>query len=415
MKKQLFGLFLLLPLLVLSVLFPSPSYAATFRNGDTVTVEQTLDNPYVFGGTVTIEAPVQNDLTVAGGTVTINDRIAGGILAAGGTLNIEGEVGNSLRAAGGTIRITAPVQRDVVVAGGNITLDESASISGDLVVNGGTINVQSPVRGNIYVNGGQVTLNAPVGGSVRAEVGSLILGRQAVINGDLNYTANERATLRDGAVIRGQENFTQGERQKNNTPEKQFAGLFTGWALYKLIADILASLLLIYLLYRFTRRIVESSAVEPLKNGFIGFATLFLGPILGLLLLILILPGILTFLFYGVLLILAMFLGKLFAGYLLLRWWYGRENRTYILDWKAAIVGPVVMFLLLLIPVIGWFVGFVIYLIALGTLVVYTFSWISSPTSGRTAPAPATRTSRATPARPARRSAAVRSSSRRGR
>lgn len=378
MTKRLLSLFFLLPLLLLTLLFPPQTYAATFRNGESVTVTEPLTDLYSFGSTVTIDAPVRNDLTIAGGTVTVNDRVTGDLLAAGGNLSIDGEIGNTVRAAGGSIRITRPVHRDVVVAGGTVTLDETASVSGDLIVSGGTVNVQAPVRGNVYVNGGQVTLNAPVGGSVHGDVGTLILGRDAVINGDLTYTSGQRATLRDGAVIRGQENYTPGEKQ-NDRAGKGLAAAFTGLALYKLIADILASLALIYLLYLFTRRIVETGAAEPLKNGLLGFAGLILIPILGVFLLVLLLPGILTFLFYGVLLILAAYLSKILLGWLLLRWWYGRDNHVYLLDWKAAVLGPIVMFLLMLIPVLGWFIGFILFLIALGALITSLFSWVSSP------------------------------------
>jgi len=393
MKHHVFRLFIFFVLLSASLLSPVTSYAATFRSGDTVNIDQNLTDLYVVGSTININAPVQNDLTVAGGTVNVSAPVSNSLIIAGGSLNIEGRIGNTIRAAGGTIRITEPVARDVVLFGGTITLDETASVSGDLVVNGGQINIQAPIGGTVYVNGGQVTINSTVGGNVEGDVENLILGRQAVINGNLNYTSEQRATLRDGAIIRGQENFRQAERRDRDDTGK-IAGAITGFSIYKLIADILGSLALIYLLYNFTRRVVEQGRAEPLKNSLLGLAALIVGPILAIFLFILIIPGFLAFLFYGLLILLAMLISKIFIGWLLLRWWYARDNRRYVLDWKAAILGPVGMFILLLIPVIGWLLGFLIFLISLGALAIEVFSWTTAPKA--TAPASSQATTRPT-------------------
>lgn len=382
MKRILF--FLFLPLLLLIVL-PASVQAATFRSGDSVRVDTTLEDLYASGGTVTIAAPTRNDLTVAGGTVTVNGPVTGGLLGAGGTINIRGVIGNSARVAGGTITLSAPIRRDAVLFGGTITLDDTASVSGDLIANGGTINIQAPVTGDIEVNGGQVTINAPVGGNVRGKMDTLILGNNAVINGNLSYTADRRAVLRDGAVLKGQENFRQ--REEHSDSGRKIAGILTTWSLYKLIADMLGSLALIYLLYRFTTRVVARGQEEPLKNGVLGLAVLILTPIIGFFLLILIFPGILTFLLYAAALFLAAFLSKILLGYFLLRWWYGRDRIQYRLDWKAAIVGPLAMFLLFLIPIIGWLIGFILFLIALGSLASEAATWLSSPGRERIRPA----------------------------
>lgn len=364
-------------LVVSFFLTPQTVHAATFQNGETVSITKPFTDLYASGGTVTVSAPVQNDLTVAGGTITINSPISGGLLAAGGTINSKAQISNTMRAAGGTITISAPVKRDVIVFGGTITLDETASVSGDLVVSGGTVNIQAPIAGDILVNGGQVTINSTVGGNVKADVGTLILGSKAIINGSLDYSADSRAVLRDGAVLKGTENFQQREAQ-HDQPEK-IAGLVTSWSLYKLIADILGCLALIYLLYRYTKRVVSASETDTFKKGLLGFAFLLIGPLLGFMLLVLILPGIATFLFYGLMLLLAAFMSKLLLGRQILHWWYGRNNISYTLDWKAAIVGPIGMFILFYIPVIGWFIGFLFFLVALGSLLYESFSWIAGP------------------------------------
>ncbi len=385
MKKQLFSLILVVPFFLFSLIFaPVMTHAATFRSGETVSVDDNLEDLYAAGGTVVINAPVTNDLAIAGGTLNLDAPVSNSVFASGGTINVRGTIGNTLRAAGGTITVSSAVARDVLLFGGTITVDREASISGDLVVNGGQVMIQSPVTGDVYVNGGQVTIDAEIGGNVEGNVENLVLGSQAVIQGDLRYESSQRAVIRDGAVINGQEDFRRMERADRDGAK--IAGLISTFSFYKLIADILGSLALIYIFYTFTRRVVERGMVEPVKKGLLGIAALILGPIIGFFLLILILPGIVMLILYGLLLLLATFISKIFLGWMIMRWWYGRNNRRYTLDWKAAVVGPLVMFLLLLIPVLGWFISFIIYLIAFGSLLTEIASWISSPDQERATP-----------------------------
>jgi len=72
---------------------------------------------------------------------------------------------------------------------------------------------------------------------------------------------------------------------------------------------------------------------------------------------------------YGITIIGGVFLADVYIGWFILRWWERRNKKIYLLDWKAAIVGPIALFILLLIPVLGWLVSTVIFLIALGALI----------------------------------------------
>jgi hypothetical protein len=52
-----------------------------------------------------------------------------------------------------------------------------------------------------------------------------------------------------------------------------------------------------------------------------------------------------------------------------MRWFERRSKKDYTLDWKAGVVGPLALFLILLIPILGWAVGAILFLIAVGALV----------------------------------------------
>ena len=358
------------------VLLPSSVNAATFRSGETVTVNEPLSNLYAAGGTVNVSSRTVNDLTVAGGTVRIEGDVTNSLLAAGGTLTLSGNVGNNARVAGGTVIIEAPIRNDLMVAGGTIDIDPESRIGGDLIITGGTVRLNAPVQGNVWLTGGQVEINNTVGGNVwGGEVGELRLGPNAVINGDLNYISNQRATIAEGATVSGKQNFKQLDRDLTDGAEA--AGTLAAGTMLKLISSILIALFFVWLLPKFFRRTNEIIVTEPLKTGLYGFATLILMPILSVFLLIFLWLSIASFLLYFLILILSVVVVYLFVGWWVLRWWYGRDKKVYALDWKAAIVGPVITTILWFIPVIGWAINFILWLLGIGALMTRLWEFVT--------------------------------------
>lgn len=351
------------------------SLAADIRTNQDITIPATTENLediYLFGGNIRVEAPVTNDLVAAGGDITISD-VTGDVLATGGNLNLRGTIGNNVRIAGGNILIDGPVERDLVVTGGTVTVTENASISGDVLFAGGNLNLQAPVGGKVLVGGGHVAINNTVGGNVEGNVDELVLGPAAVINGNLSYRSPQKASLASGAVVRGKQTFSE-EKERKNTDA---GGIFAGAALYKLIADIILSVLFIFFFGRFTRPLFARMTKSPVQSGAIGFAFFFLTPILSFLFLILIWLGVASFLFYGLAILFSIFLTKVFIGWGLLTWWEKRQNKAYTLDWKAGVVGPIILFIVLLIPVIGWFAAAILFFVALGSVTQQIASLLS--------------------------------------
>jgi hypothetical protein len=360
---------LLIPLLLFLPLVPQQAQAAEFRSGDVlrITGEEPIVNPYIFGGNIQIDAPIANELTAAGGDIVINSPIEGSALVAGGSITLRGSVGNNARIAGGNILIDGPVENDLVISGGSVNIARSASIGGDIVFNGGSLTVDAPVAGKMIVNGGNATINNSVGGDVSGEIGKLVLGSDATITGNLSYKSPERAQIDQGATVSGRTDYRPSEdRQADRQDAQEF---ITTAALYKLIADIIVTVLFIYFFRRALTAIIRRMQAEPLRSGVIGFGFAVLTPIAGLLLLTLIWLGLVTLLFYGLVYIIALFILKVFLGWLLLHWWGRNQKRDYALDWKAGIVGPVVVLILSLIPILGWLTLGIIFLIGLGAMI----------------------------------------------
>lgn len=362
---------------IILILFVKPAEvtAAIIKSGESVYIseeEKNLSDLYIFGSTITADAAVGNDLTAAGGVITLNGDVAGSIFAAGGDVFIRSKSANTLRALGGNIIISGKVGNDALLAGGNIRLTETASIEGDLLIFGGDIQINSPVKGKLYVYGGNVVINNKILGSVEGNMGNLTLGSKALIAGDLKYSSDKKAVLNTGASVKGMHDFRKVEYGKDQ--ENGFQSIFKTGTLYKLGIDIIICLLLLTFLPFVTKRIFEDIINNPLGSLGVGFVFLAFWPFFSIVLLLLLFLGVLSFLYYGIVLTIALFIGKLFLGWWILVWWGKRNTNEYILDWKAAVVGPLITFILFLIPIIGWLAAGLVYITCVGGIVKFSIN-----------------------------------------
>lgn len=372
MKRFLQTFFLLFLFLTPLYSPPTEAYAADIRSNEVVTVgpeSRNLTNLYLFGNTITLSAPVQDDVVAAGKDVTLDGHVNGSIMAAGQDVTIRNTVSNSVRAAGSRVSIESNVLHDALAAGGDVILSKTASVGGDVLFAGGNVQINGPVKGNVRIAGGNVVVNSAVSGNVDAHVGTLTLGPQARIGGQLNYSAEKQAVIDPQARIAGKVSFDQ---RKDSRKETNNNSLVQGIS-YKLIVDIILSLLLIYFLRRYCLTVLEEMKKHPWKRGSLGFGFLFLFPLAAIAMLLLIWLGVAAFLFYGLVILLAMFVAKIFIGWVIMQWYERRSDkkRMYQLDWKAGVVGPIVMLLLSFVPVIGWLIGGILYLLAIGALLTF--------------------------------------------
>jgi hypothetical protein len=353
-------------------------HAADFRTGEEVVIPEgaaNIQDVYLFGNTIKVNAPITNDAVVAGGDIDISNGVTGSVMVAGGNIILRGPIGNTVRAAGGNIKIDSPITRDLVVTGGSITVTKNASIGGDVFFGGGNFILDGPVNGKVIINGGNVTLNSTITGNVEGTVEKLTLGPNAKIAGTLSYKAEQQASVANGATVLGKTTFTPtADQEMHDQTAKEF---ITAVSLYKLVADVIISILIIYFFGRPLLIILKKMKEKTVESGAVGFAFVLLFPIAALLMLILIWLGMGAWLAYGFALLVSLFIAKIFLGWFVMKWWEKRKNKDYALDWKAGVLGPIALFILLLIPILGWLAGAVLFLVATGALLTETVQLLS--------------------------------------
>ncbi len=353
-------------IIALTILVPAVVFSATIKTGENISITKTIaeENLYLSGKNITINNNVEGDLLVAAGTILVSKDVANDLIIAGGNITLLGKVGDDARVAGGNITISNEIAGELVVAGGHITISENAKIEKDLMIFGRKVIINGEVNGDVFISGGSATINGHIKGNVKSKIyEKLILGEKAIIDGTLTYSWKTADILQKNkeTIVNGKIIFEDSGFSKN---KNYILGLF-----FKIIIFIITALIFVGLFKKFSNLIVNVALTSPLKILAKGFVALIIIPVISILLFISILgtPIALIILFFYILLVLiAMIYTAIIFGVWLCKIIRKKEIE---ITWQGVVAGVVILILIKLIPIIGHLIVFLIFLIALWSLV----------------------------------------------
>jgi len=369
MKKD--KLILILSVLLLFII-PVVALSATFKGGEEYSLgkDKIIEGDlYVGGASVSIAGDVTGDLLVGGGRVLLTGNVFEDAIIGGGDVDILGNVGDDVRVAAGQVTIGNDIDGDLIVGAGSVVVLPDVVVAGDIFIAGGAVLFEGTAMGDLEINGGEITMNgtAEKGLFVR-RVDKIRVGASAVINGDFKYKSGEEAEINESAVIEGEVSFEKIGKLAGDKAKKgifAFLGLFVIW---KFVVLLLAGVVMVLLFERFSKDVIEYS-LKSFGGEFVrGFVVLIVVPVVILFLFLSVigfLIGILGLLMYIFLIIVS----NIFAGII-----FGSFLKKYLLkknpdvNWKVAIIGIFLLFVIGLIPIVGWLIKFIFMLLALGTI-----------------------------------------------
>jgi cytoskeletal protein CcmA (bactofilin family) len=360
-----------------------------------------------------------DDVVLSGGTIKLDSRIEGDLIgfcyeivesgSVDGNFNVFcysvqdlGSVGGSLRAFARDISCNAPVGRNFIAFGQEINIGPDAVIGRDAHIFGQDVTVESQVNGNLEVEASRAELSGKVSGKFSFEGNELIIGPNAVIDGDLDYESPEKAEIPTSARITGEVRWTPSESKEKKEPalftvarvfswliphRAYFLGLAfmsmiffvgsaipfpTGLAVFILWFTLLVSgnLLLLFTggLSSRTEKVLKEKTLPSIG---LGFAIMLLIPIVSLILLLTIFFGGMVILLYGA----ACFVGAVYASLfigrricILLN--IGSESSK---GYGCYSLGVVVLVALSYIPIIGYLLSLLVVMMGLGGLALAIF------------------------------------------
>lgn len=334
----------------------------------------TIDGPGFFSGDVVqIDGTVNGTTFAAGQSIQVNGTINGSLFAAGQTVIINGEVTGNIYGAGQTITMNGQNEQDGFLAGATITVGQDAQIGRDLFMTGSTLVQSGTLARHLFGAGQQFTLDGSVGGDTNFDVEQLTLEDSATIEGDLNYTSPNEATIHPDATINGQTDF-QRRSQENRRPAPPTTSERVIATLLGILWSLLSALLvwLLFKLWRsdFWMNTIPPIAAVPLKTMGFGLLALLVTPLAVVLLMITVI-GIPLALILAALYAIFLYLSKIVVAVFIGSWlasrfhWENLHREIWLV-----LIGLVILELLDLIPFVGGLVGLLVAITGLGALIL---------------------------------------------
>ena len=358
-------------LLISALIIPVVAFAAELRIGESPSFsssETIQKDLYLAGGNVTSSGKVNGDLAVGGGNILINGAVSQDLFVGGGSITIVADVGDDVRAGGGNIIINGKVGNDLVVGGGQTSVT-GAGVGGDVLWAGGMLRVDAPVGGTMQLAGGEVVINSHVRGNVSFKGQKLTLGKEAIIDGNLDYSAQKEATIEAGAVVKGQTNFEQLKTPAQGISGKGIIAILSVLFLGKFLALLVFALALGLFFNRYSSVLVGNAVTQPLLEMGRGLIVLIVLPVVSVMLLVTLIGvplGLLGLIAFATLLLIASPLAAIILGSVLHKWMF--KPAEYKIVWQTILLGAVVYTLLGLIPILGGIAKFVLVLLAVGSM-----------------------------------------------
>lgn len=359
-------------------ILPLTAHGFTLKGGEgvlNISGGEIIKNLYAGAGMVTVAQDIQGDALLAGGTVIVNGNVEQDLWVGGGTVLVNGDVGGDVRVAGGSVVVAGNVGGDLLAAGGTLTVLQGSEIQGDLLTGGGSVGFSGHVHGKSIIASSDITIAGTIDGNATAYVGEkFTIDNGAHIGGALTYTARKTAEIRDGATIIGDVKF-------NEKQNKDYGAWFARASMAAIIIGIFAlsimGLIALRLFPAKSTKVVQSAYAEFWPSLGWGFAFLVLTPV-AIFILFATVIGFLAALVAGFAYMLAIIFGAMYAAIMLgsgvMR--VLSRSQELVADWRAVILGAILITVLKLVPFIGWFAAFIFLLAALGSLLRYDWKLV---------------------------------------
>jgi hypothetical protein len=347
--------------LLLVLIFSGTASALTARSGDTVVIDDVIeDDVYIAGGSVLISGTVVGDVVIAGGRVEVSGNVTEDLTVAAGEVIINGNVGDDIRVVAGNLTFNGDAGGDLALFTGDTVIGREALIGGVLAFSAGQMEMLGNVTWDLTGSAGTLILGGHVGGNAELQSGSLEVLPDARIEGDLRYTAPERVEVPAGVV--------GGEIYYNMVSDRNSGiGAFVVlWWIASFLALVLIGLVLLAIWPDRTQRLARKTSDNPGRAFLTGLLVVIAAFVVSVSLMLTII-GIPFGLIILVLTIILLYLARIITGLWLGKWMFAKVGRVQR-PWMELVFGLFVLLLVSAIPVIGWLVSLAATLIPVGNL-----------------------------------------------
>lgn len=363
------------------------------------------DDVFIAGENLKFDSKVRGDLFAACNEIVQSETIDGNFNGVCQSIQSLGPIGGSFRFFGRYISCNAPIGRNILAFAQEITIGPNCEIGQDAHLFAAKVNFQGRANGDIEVSANQATLFGSVAGCFCFEGGSLVIGPDAVIEGDLIYETPDKADISTSAQITGEVKWTRTEREEREESGWITFGKISSWLIshrgYFLFLTIISlglfivsaipfpaglSMVILWIMLAISGNVLillskrmtlcteQSLSAKLFPSLGIGFVILFLAPIVAIVLLLTIIGAPL-----GAVLIL-LFGAGCFAGGIYASLFIGRKICELLRigggkpGYLCFTIGMIILVALSFIPMIGYLLSLLVIMMGLGGLTLALFS-----------------------------------------
>lgn len=367
-------------IVILAVLFfVTPAYSLVVKTGTSVTIpadEIIDDDLIVFSQTVTIDGTVDGDVYAFARDVAISGTVSGSIFGGGAAVDIDAKSAKTIWAGGGTVEVSGAVENNVILFGGTLAIGKDATIGKDVRAYGGQFDVEGTISGNLKGGVGTFTM-AGKSGDVTMRSDKVNIKSGAEIRGDLTVRGEKEPNVEEAATITGEtiiEKVEKGDERAFIALAPVIAFFVSFMRIVMFVAAIIVGIVIIALSRRYVRRIMDTLMTKPWKSLGIGFLGLIVIPV-AIAILFIVLVGY-PFAIFGIFMYLILiYLASIFVGLVvgekIIRLFKKEGDISLYLSF---VVGFVVLFVLGLIPILGFIIKLFVLLFGAGMLLIGTWN-----------------------------------------
>ena len=348
---------------------PQSASAAEVRRGKSISVPagETLHNDLVAtGASVKIEGTVDGDVIAFTRDLSVTGHVTGDVIAFSQEAVIDGTVDGNVRVFSRGVMLQGAVAKNVTAFGSSVDSVSKSSIGGGMIVLAGEADLDGKMQRDLLGLIGTSDVDSTIGGQLWIRGANLTVGSAADIHGTATFVGPQQPTVQAGAKLASpiQTEITQEVRRKRRTGARVVMRAIFGY----LVAVAVGALLLMVFpgLYRAAVSEAGKFAV-PIGVGAVALgAGLFLLILGALLLFVGVGAGIAAVLAYA---------PVLYVSQLIIGAWLGAKMMGEGPAAPSAAIARIAAGLLALrvvelIPVLGWFVGFVVILWGSGAVLI---------------------------------------------
>ena len=307
------------------------------------------------GENVTLEDDVIGESALAGTIVDVIGNIDGIGFLAGETVNSSGNLEYGF-IAGNTVNVSGMVEKSLFVAGTELNLTDTAKVGRDFFGIGEKIIISGSLARNVNLTATSVTIgdNTVINGDVKIDATNITIGDNVVIHGTLNYNDDANLDISDNGTI-----VPSIKKYSNVTEDEGFDTSALLSSMVNLVIVFLVITIVIPKAIDKTEVLYKNADIHKwIKSIGFGFALYLCIPIVCLILLLSNI-GIALGLIIVALFAISIYLSYIFAGFvfgnLLLVKGLKLKSNKYL----SGIIGILLIKLLVTLPVIGPFIGFI--------------------------------------------------------